>query len=137
MLNLCDTADLNYIHVSAMIHSTAEVWGASEPTLASASQREQCRQVAQRCVSQLLPRLEAMLDRIGPREASNTLWSFAKVGLDPDTVCPGITADLLHKVAENAKAANAYDVANSVWAMAVLQDIKKASYACSGQGWHR
>ena len=85
----------------------------------------------QRCVSQLLPRLAAMPDRGGPREASNTLWSFAKVGLDPDAVCPGITADLLYNVAENTKAANAYDVANSVWAMAALQDIRKASHAQS------
>ena len=130
MLELCDTSDLDYIHVSVMIHSTAAVWETSDAAFLPKLQQEQCRQDAQTCVSQLLPSLEAMLDHVGPRQVSNTLWSFAKVGLDPDAVCPGITADLLHKVAENTKAAaNARDVANSVWAMAALQDIRKASHA--------
>ena len=129
MLKLCDTSDLDYIHVSAMIHSTAAVWETCDAALTSDSQPEQCRQGARRCVSQLLPSLEAVLNHVGPREASNTLWSLAKVGLDPDAVCPGITAHLLHKVAENLKAATAQNVANSVWAMAALQDIRKASKA--------
>ena len=70
-----------------------------------------------------------MLDHAGPREASVTLWSFAIVGLDPDAVCPGITADLLYKVAENTKSATEQSMANSVWAMAALQEIRKASDA--------
>ena len=128
MLELCDSTNLDYIHVSAMIHSTAVVWESSNAALTSESQHKQCRQDAQRCVSQLLPRLEAMLKHVGPQAASNTLWSFAKLGLDPDAVCPGSTAHLLHTVAENPKAATAQNVANSVWAMAALQDIR-ASHA--------
>ena len=129
MLKLCDSSDLDYIHVSTMIHSTAAVWETSDAALTSESPQKRCRRDAQRCLSQLLPKLEAMLDHVGPREASNTLWSFAKVGLDPDAVCPGITAHLLLKVAESTKAVDAQAVANSVWAMAALQDVRKASNA--------
>ena len=128
MLQLCGTADLDYIHVSAMIHSTAKVWGASDAAIASASQQEQSRQDAQVCLIQLLLRLEAMRRRVEPRQASNTLWSFAKLGLDPSAVCPGITIGLLQKVADD-KFANAQEKANAVWAMGILQDIRKASHA--------
>ena len=128
MLQLCDTADLNYIHVSAMIHSTAKVWEASDAALASASQQEQYYQVAQVCLSQLLPRLEPMLGVLSAQAASNTLWSFAKLGLDPDAVCSGITIQLLQKVADD-KFANAQNKANAVWAMAILQGFTKVSDA--------
>ena len=130
MLKLCDSSDLDYIHVSTMNHSTAAVWIASDAALTSdLQQQQQCRQDAQRCLEKILPILEAMLTRVGPRQASNTLWSFAKLGLDPDAVCPGITAHLLHKVAEITKAVDAQAVANSVWAMAALQDVRQASNA--------
>ena len=131
MLKLCDSSDLDYIHVSAMIHSTAVVWETSDATLASELQQEhaaQCCRDAQRCLAQLLPRLEAMLGVLGAQAASNTLWSFVKLGLDPDAVCPGITIELLQRVADD-QFTTAQTKANTVWAMAILQGFTKISDA--------
>ena len=60
MLKLSDGSDLDYI--MSVPGSTPQLqFDTSGATLTSGLQQEQCRQDAQSCVSQLLPRLEAML----------------------------------------------------------------------------
>ncbi len=66
-----------------------------------------------------------MLPDVGVREASNILWSSAKLGLHPDAFVPGMTDALAAKLLQLTKdearrQPNEQEDANLLWALATL-----------------
>lgn len=121
MLACSSSPDSNFIHYSASIHSTATVFSASWTALGPAQpQQQESHQLATKCVTQLLQRLEAVLPQLRAQNASNTLWSCAKLGLNPEIAVPGITARLISTVAEDDSTVP-QELSNAVWAVATLK----------------
>ena len=124
MEHLCSVAGplLNHINLSAIITATAQLWTSAQ---AKSSFKPGGNSAAFELFCSILLQLEPMLPDVGAREASNILWSSAKLGLSPDASVPGVTDALAAKVLQLTKAAarrqpSAQSCANSLWALASL-----------------
>ena len=128
MLGVSSSPAINFIHYSTIINSTAKVFGASQAALAhSRSQQQESCQLVRHCMKQSLQKLTASLPELRLREASNILWSCAKLKLDPDSAVPGLTAYLMSTVAKGSNP-TAQDISNAVWAVATLKDVRQPQH---------
>ena len=127
MEHLCSVAGplLNYINPSAIITATAQLWTAAQANSSFKPSANSAAFELERFHCSILLQLETMLPDVGAREASNSLWSSAKLGLTPDAFVPGMTDALAAKMLQLTKdearcQPSAQNCANVVWALATL-----------------
>ena len=132
MEHLCSVAGplLNYINLSAIITATAQLWTAAQANSSFKPSANSAAFELERFHCSILLQLETMLPDVGAREASNSLWSSAKLGLTPDAFVPGMTDALAAKMLQLTKdearcQPSAQNCANFVWALDSLGHYPK------------
>ena len=128
MLAYSSSPASNFIHYSTCLHSTATVFCASQAAMGPAQSHQQAsRQMVVDCVAQLLQKVQAVLPQLRAQEASNILWSCARLTFNPDSVVPRITLNLMSTVVEDQSAV-AQNLSNAVWAVATLKDAGQLAH---------
>lgn len=96
MDDLCLTSQnsLNYVHMSAILYGYAQIHMAAEAASRSFKLRQEPELSSQAFLSRMLVTVQQILPTVGSREASSILWSFAKIGLHPNSLVIGIVDGL-------------------------------------------
>ena len=121
---------LNHIHVSAVVYGTAKVCNAAiqgqnlkhHDTL----QLHQLHSFLYR----MLFRLQYFLPRIQPRQASSILWSCASLGVNPDSLIPGIVDELAQQFLRNMSSADGQSFASLLLACVQLRLDPRDGHMC-------
>lgn len=134
LLQLSSADALTHAHISAMMSGLASVSIAVRDTYQLFPEQQlKCRQTTHDCIFKLLGSYTHMLHEVGTTEASAILLSFAQVGLDPDSVCPGTTAKLVNKVAvrdhDRPAILRMQEIAHAMRALATLPNQNLTSSA--------
>ncbi|DBA85642.1 TPA: hypothetical protein ACH3X1_005217 [Trebouxia sp. C0004] len=112
---------LNYVHISAIVHGTAKVWTAAGERHSGWVAGVQAEHNLRNFTARMLRRLQPLLPAVGARLAANVLWASAKLGLDPDALVPGMTDSLARQFMVDMDAATGQGFANVLVACAKLQ----------------
>lgn len=111
---------LSYQHISAALYGTAHVWTAAQsrhgPRLL-----DQLRPELGAFLTKMLARVQRVLPKMDCRGVSSECWSFAKLGINPYSLLPGITNRLAERYIEDIGASNGQDHANMLLACAELR----------------
>jgi hypothetical protein len=112
---------LNYAHISAIVHGTAKVWTAAGGRRSCWVAEGRPEQNLRSFIARMLRRLQPLLPAVGARLVATVLWSLAKLGLNPDALVPGMTDSLAQQFMADMNAANGLPLATVLFACAQLQ----------------
>ena len=140
MSALCSRPEscINHMHLNAIMNATAKAWTPARARLGQQKQ-QQARHEMHAFLTKMLQRLQPLLPDVGAREASNLLWSSAKLGVDPDALVPGMTDSLAHQFMTNMDVATGQGFASVLVACAKLQlsPCQGALFKAILNGWQQ
>jgi len=111
---------INHMHLNAMIGATAKAWKTAWARSAQQKQ-EQAHHQMHAFLTAMFQRLQPLLPDVEARQAANTLWSSAQLGLNPDALVPGMTDSLARQFMVDMDAAIGQQFANVLVACAKLE----------------
>ena len=110
---------VNHIHLSAIFHGTAAVSQSARFT--AISQQSPVQIELDHFLSSMLLRLKRCLPHVQPRQASSILWSFAKMGVNPDDLVHNMTDSLVQQFMRKMHSADGQGFATLLLACVHLQ----------------
>ena len=115
VFNISSTARMDPRLIDSLIYSVSYVWAASDAALEYSQLRWPCRQDAEDCMTQMLPRLHPFLPHLTAHQANGILQSLSVFAMPASPDVQALTAKLTQQVAANAS--DAHDVTAAVSAL--------------------
>ena len=111
---------LDHIHISTILYGTATVIVSIDEECKDQQLPKHAQQELEAFLRFMLDRLQLVLPDIKARGASGILWSFAKIGINPDTLVPGTVDKVAQQYTCHIKTAVGTSYASLLWACAEL-----------------
>ena len=109
-------------HISGALYGTARIWQAIQTNPSQRAQHDQhAQQDLEAFLSRMLLRLQRVMPQAGTRIASNAFWVFAQLGVNPDSLSPGVVDALGLRFMSDIHAATGQSVSSTMLACVDLQ----------------
>ena len=112
---------LSYQQINAVFNGAAKVWMSAQHENSSWSQQQQLDQDLHGFLRTMLHRLHLGLPQMDCRGASNILWAFSRMQVNPDELLPGTVNGLAHRFVKDIDSANGHSYASFMLACARLK----------------
>lgn len=109
-------------HISGALYGTARIWQAIQTNPSQRAQHDQhAQQDLEAFLLRMLLRLQRVMPQAGTRIASNAFWVFAQLGVNPDSLSPGVVDALGLRFMSDIHAATGQSVSSTMLACVDLQ----------------